>query len=265
MKKTIYLNICDFIVRVVFLETEQVIFQKEWIDFISKHWGRLVVKNNRKSIDYTITFADLDGGMKLFLQEKDGQYHKAIIKPKKNRVEIDYSAGLYLFNGVIRDAVADLVKDTGLLLHASGCVDKQGNLYIFTAVSGGGKSTTSKLLENMGWSHFSDDLIVIRKIGKVFRFYRPPFIEKEYGVLGGKFGGNKVSVLVVHKNEEKVRIEKMNNKVEILRVLIGGLRTLEARGVTKKELKLLSDLIDDQKFYNLYRNLSKNKLVRVFK
>jgi hypothetical protein len=60
-----------------------------------------------------------------------------------------------------------------ILIHASGIVNN-GKGYLFTGVSGKGKSTMAKLWENAGARVIHDDRLIIRNTGTGYRMYNTP-------------------------------------------------------------------------------------------
>lgn len=60
-----------------------------------------------------------------------------------------------------------------IMIHASG-VNKSGRGYIFSGVSGKGKTTMAKLWESCGASVIHDDRLIVRKIGNSFRMFNTP-------------------------------------------------------------------------------------------
>ena len=129
MKKKIFINICDFVVRINFLETENVLIQKEWIEQVEKYWGDLILKRDIGRVDYVVDFVDLNGGVDLFLEKKEGDYYQTMQRiKKKKKTRIAYSAGLIQFNNVLKDLLLGLIKDDGFLMHASSCVNNKGDV-----------------------------------------------------------------------------------------------------------------------------------------
>jgi hypothetical protein len=64
------------------------------------------------------------------------------------------------------------LEQEGLLLHASGVISN-GNGYVFFGASGSGKTTVARL--SLDRIVLSDDLVIIKKKGPVFRLYGVPF------------------------------------------------------------------------------------------
>lgn len=60
-----------------------------------------------------------------------------------------------------------------IMIHASG-VNNTGHGYIFSGVSGKGKSTMAKLWDNSGARVIHDDRLILRNNGGVFRMYNTP-------------------------------------------------------------------------------------------
>lgn len=74
----------------------------------------------------------------------------------------------------------------GFLLHASGVISR-GKGYIFTGVSGAGKTTVAEASKRYG-KVLSDEIVAVRKTGKKWKLYGTPFM----GLMKGG-GRNKVA------------------------------------------------------------------------
>ena len=59
------------------------------------------------------------------------------------------------------------------MIHASG-VNYSGKGYLFSGVSGKGKSTMAKLWDNHGAKVIHDDRLIIRNTGNGYRMYNTP-------------------------------------------------------------------------------------------
>ena len=91
----------------------------------------------------------------------------------------------YAFENFVRHAYSSLIlKHDGFLLHASGVISK-GRGYIFTGVSGAGKTTAAEASKKNGII-LSDEIVALRKIGKSWKLFGTPFM----GLMKG-YGRNK--------------------------------------------------------------------------
>jgi hypothetical protein len=65
-----------------------------------------------------------------------------------------------------------------IMIHASG-VNNSGHGYVFSGISGKGKTTMSKLWEKTGARVIHDDRLIIRNTGTGYRMYNTPVYQKD--------------------------------------------------------------------------------------
>jgi len=89
----------------------------------------------------------------------------------------------YAFDTFVRLTYSSLLlKHNGFLLHASGVISK-GKGYIFTGISGAGKTTVAEASKRCG-AVLSDEIVAVRKTGNVWKLFGTPFMGLMKG--GGK-------------------------------------------------------------------------------
>src|SRR3989339_1429199 len=89
----------------------------------------------------------------------------------------------YAFDTFLRLTYSSLLlKHNGFLLHASGVISK-GKGYIFTGISGAGKTTVAEASKRCG-AVLSDEIVAVRKTGNVWKLFGTPFMGLMKG--GGK-------------------------------------------------------------------------------
>jgi len=71
------------------------------------------------------------------------------------------------------------VINNDIMIHASG-VSNDGEGYLFTGISGKGKSTIANLWEAYGAKVIHDDRLIIRKEGGSYRMYNTPVYDNDY-------------------------------------------------------------------------------------
>ncbi len=104
-----------------------------------------------------------------------------------------------------------LARRGGVLIHAAG-IKMNGNGYIFAGRSGAGKTTISRQFVAKGYSDMlSDDRVVVRKIGNLFRIYGTPWpgeggiaINKSFPFAGIFFLSHGDSNRIEELNPQKV-------------------------------------------------------------
>jgi len=140
------------------------------------------------------------------------------------------------------------------MLHASGVV-KDGYAYLFSADSGTGKSTHTRLwCEHIEGAYIiNDDKPAIRKINNELFVYGTPFSGKEDLSVNErvKLGG----ICFLYRSEENV-IEKISAEEAIVPVLRQTIHQLSEEKLDKF-LKLLDDILSNVPVYKMGCNISR--------
>lgn len=147
-----------------------------------------------------------------------------------------------------------LIDFGGIMLHASGVV-KDGYAYLFSADSGTGKSTHTRLwCENIEGAYIiNDDKPAIRKLNNELFVYGTPFSGKEDLSVNEKvkLGG----ICFLYRSEENV-IEKISAEEAIVPVLRQTIHQLSEEKLDKF-LKLLDDILSNVPVYKMGCNISR--------
>jgi len=248
----IFLTVAGKVIEFYFEPSEQGIVRNILISNIKKVWGSsgfVLIKPKR--IDFQIRFSS-DSAEILVRGEKYYylDYKKAF---DKKRIDTSYYLSLASLQLLLKDVVSFLFEKEGFFLHGSSVLGKDKILKVFLAPSGGGKTTATGLLPSK-FIKFSDDIILIRKVGKGWKFFSPPFIEKNHfpkrkGAERGEFYFLKKSGV-----EEKILLERHGL---LLKKLISQIWLRST--ISENMLKLISQFIKEHKFYQLSFSL-KSKL-----
>ncbi|MFH1074492.1 MAG: hypothetical protein V1752_05325 [Candidatus Firestonebacteria bacterium] len=154
-----------------------------------KEGGKNVVK--RKQL-LNLNIAGV--GCSIVLSEKYGPEFMEILKKRYSafsgketsaKTSLVYKGlpNKYAFDTFVRLAYSSLLlKHNGFLLHASGVVSR-GKGYIFTGISGAGKTTIAEVSKRRGVV-LSDEIVAVRKTGKSWKLFGTPFMGLMKG--GGK-------------------------------------------------------------------------------
>jgi len=116
------------------------------------------------------------------------RYREFSVKKTAAKIYLVYKGlpNKYAFDTFVRLTYSSLLlKHNGFLLHASGVISR-GKGYIFTGISGAGKTTIAEASKRCGII-LSDEILAVRKIGKVWKLFGTPFM----GLMKGG-GNNKV-------------------------------------------------------------------------
>ncbi len=147
-----------------------------------------------------------------------------------------------------------LIDFGGIMLHASGVV-KDGFAYLFSADSGTGKSTHTRLwCEHIDGAYIiNDDKPAIRKVNNELFVYGTPFSGKEDLSKNEKvkLGG----ICLIHRSEENT-IERISGKEAIVPILRQTIHRLSEEKLDKL-LKLLDDILSSVPVYKMGCNISR--------
>ena len=131
----------------------------------------------------------------------------------------------------------------GFLIHASGIVD-DGNCYIFSGISGEGKSTISRLWHEQGATVVNDDRLWIQKIENKWKMFNTPMAYYAQEPLMGTI--SKI-FLISHSPENYV----IYGKNGALRVMSNCIQHLFDENITASHLNTIFDMSDQVPIYEL--------------
>lgn len=252
-----YIKVAGFTIKIVLEPTEQIIFKRHVVEAIQKTWrkgGFLKITSSTK-IDFEIRFTSVPNQMGI-IEKNNGKdhYYLALRRDFASRKIIAfYFTSLPVLQILMREILSFLVEKDGFLLHASSCQDKKGNLKLFLAPSGGGKTTTANLLSKGRFCmKFSDDLLIIRrKKGKWF-FFSPPLIEK--GTYPVEKKAKSAEMYFVKKSDHASK-EPLMRKNKILKTIINQI-WVRSEKLEKKTLVNAMSFVAENEFYLLKATLN---------
>lgn len=257
--QSFFLGTAGFVIEIVLEPTEQVFFKRKLIEDLKQIWGKGGFFQRRaKNIDFEVKFTSGENHMELFQKEK-GKHHYYLTSKRdfsSHKIKTFYHIGLLVFQIILKEILTFLVAKDGFLLHASGCWDKKGDLKIFMASSGGGKTTIANLLTGKKWSKFSDDALIVRRIDKKWVFFSPPFVEKERLPVNKKF--SKAEIFFIKKAKKPARLE-LSDENETLRLVLQQI-WLKTKELDRKTLANVMIFVKENRFYRLETILDEEKM-----
>src|SRR3989339_1780246 len=105
------------------------------------------------------------------------RYREFSVKKTAAKIYLVYKGlpNKYAFDTFVRLTYSSLLlKHNGFFLHASGVISR-GKGYIFTGISGAGKTTVAEASRKCGVV-LSDEIVAVRKVGKSWKLYGTPFM-----------------------------------------------------------------------------------------
>ena len=240
--KVYFLSQAGFTVKVVFKPTEFGYAREVLISSFKKAWASFLV-NKSRNVDFTVVVSSEAGKKEILVRDGGKNYYYLTYARnfKGRKVDTFYTVNLRGLDMLFKEIFAYLLRKDGFLLHASSVVDKKGNLSVFMARSGGGKTTTLNLFRGAGYAKFGDDIVLVRKIARHWKFFSPPFIEKNE--LSVKKQASRANLYIV-KKARKPYLSSTKDGKSLLPFLLGqiwlGDGTLE-RSVLKNALSFLKE------------------------
>lgn len=190
-----------------------------------------------------------------FEDHKQIKVISATISPNKNNVRI----GLQLHSGCNEKLVIDpLVHPlgslllmylmhwkNGLLIHASGVINNS-NAFLFTGVSGIGKSTMAKLWKDSGNLVLNDDRLIIRIVDDELKLYNNPM--PYYQQLPAEGNLKKIFLL---KQSHKNYIKPLKGVMAYSKVLGNFIQQFYNPDMVKRHLEIVESVLSRVEVYEL--------------
>ena len=202
----------------------------------------------KRTMDYCEKYAiSSDPDFKVNITDKDIDFEKDVMKGLGENVSDEFAEILALHRLVSES----LVDHNVLLMHGSA-ISLDGNAVIFTAPSGTGKSTHSKI-----WKKIFNDRVEYINDDKPFL----KFVDEGIYVFGSPWNGKHklgknthapLKAIVWIKRGDINSIKKLDDPFELL---LTQVYRPEDRFALLKMLDLMGRLIDDIPFYELYCNM----------
>ena len=258
-EQLLFIKIAGFVIKIVLQPTEKIYYKRRIIEEINNIWGNggFIKKRGRKS-DFEIIFCSKENEFELLSKKKDKKHYYLTFERDfaKKKVFTFYSASFLQLQLIIKEIVSCLLANNGFIIHGSSCLDKMGKLHIFLAAAGGGKTTISNLLEGEGFTKFSDDSLIIRKVKDKWGFYSPPYIEKIYLPIKRETSDARLYFLEKAKKESKRKIAKKDKLVKLVLEQIW----LVSEKVNKKLLKNVLEFVNENDFWRLNATLNAKRM-----
>lgn len=261
--QNLFLKMAGFMIKLTFEPTEQVFFKHKFIEGIQEIWnkGGFLQKSGKRA-DFEIRFISRSKKMEILEKEKGSKHYYLIFQRNfsSHRAIVFYHASLLTLQILLKEITSFLIEKDGFLLHASGCQDENGNLNIFLARRGGGKTTVSNLLsQTRRCVKFNDDMVIVRKIKGKWKLFSPPFVEKDS--LPTKRETEKFKVFFIKKSRD-ASIKRLEEKGGVLKLMLKQI-WLRTERLDKKTLSNVMSFVAENDFYILNSVLDSKKMQEV--
>jgi len=241
----LYFELAGLVIQFILHPTKNVVGQQIFVSNLNKYWGQF--KINNKKADCKVFVKEF--GYKIFRDKNN--YYLNKYRKLGNRYELAYSTSALDIDLVLRDILMEKQKYDSLILHASAVTNRKGDVYVFIAKSGGGKSTVAKNLEKVGYKIIADDAVVFRKLNGSWTIYSTPFLEKtKYPT---KKHLNKIVLFRIHKSDE-CQSTVFSNQFAVIKNIADSLWTRNS-DLGKTTLSNIMHLASNVKMYDLFVNL----------
>lgn len=180
---------------------------------------------------------------------------KEMIEKEKEIVTESVSEPYYEITAILREICKVVLENfNGFFFHCS-CLCYNNEAYVFTAPSGTGKSTHSRL-----WREFlkdkvtmiNDDKPIVRMLGDVFYIYGTPWDGKHR--ISNNIKAPIKAIYYLHQSEEN-RVEKCD-PISALSKLLSQTVLPDNKAVMNHLLDMLEKMVYTTNVYDLYCNIS---------
>ena len=175
------------------------------------------------------------------LNPKDGIFN-VYLTPKSDISNIKADPLLHPLGSLLLVYLANL--NGGFLIHASGIID-QNQGYIFSAVSGTGKSTMANIWNKAGADIVNDDRLWIQKINKIWYMMSTPMISYAQTPLITPI--HKVFLIRQSPNNELQKIKGVNATMQVMSNCIQHFSTKQ---ITNKHLDSILNFTSNTAIYD---------------
>ena len=260
--KEYFLSQAGFTVRVVFKPSDFGYAREELISSFKKAWASFLCPRPKK-VDFSVAVSSEAGKKEILVRDNGKRFYFLTYTRDFARRKIDtyYTVNLRGLDMLFREIFAYLIRKDGFLLHASSVTDNKGRLSVFMARSGGGKTTTLNLLRNVGYGKFGDDIILVRRLPGGWKFFSPPFIEKDE--LSVKKEASRADLYLVRK-AGKAFLAPIGEKKFLLPFLLGQIWLNDGK-MEKRVLKSALLFLKENDFSKLGVVLNAKKMRKVLK
>lgn len=251
-----YLEAAGLVVKITLQQTDQVFYKDKLKELIREVWGKGGFLTKEKKHDFEIVFKSRDKEIPI-VERDGGRRHFYLISEnsyRKRRITTYYHASFSSVNSILKSVFSYLLSKDGLMLHASSCVDLKGDLYIFMAKSGGGKSTAAKLFsKTRGIKKVTDDVVFAKRQKGKWLFYTGPFVEKD--LLPRKRSFRKAKIFFVKKTKA-VYIRKIKKDFTKVKGTMEKI-WLYRKDITKHKIEEIYNFAQENDLYFLGATLTK--------
>ena len=248
-------------IEIVFALSQTLYLQKNYIGQFKKVWESFLVRRRRP--DFTIRVVQDELKDNVVVTKAGKKYYFLTFSRdfEHKKVTTYYSGSIRSMDILLKEIFAYLLKEDGFLLHCATIKRRGGKILCFLAPSGGGKSTTAKNLTGGESRKFGDDIILVRKLAGKWRFFSPPFIEKEG--MPAKSEAVSGTFYIVKKSKKPYK-RILEGKEKILPTLLGQIWLGEG-GVSRHILANAISFLESHDFYELGATLNKAEMRKLLK
>lgn len=259
-KKEYYLSVSGFIIKISLLPTPQGQYERLFEEIIEDLWGEGgFISKNKKKDDFEIVVTPNIKDFSVLKKDKKTYHFSWKMEEKKKKAKTYYHLSPYLLTSLIREIVIILLKDEGLLIHSSACIDKKGKMFIFLANKKGGKTTTANLLGSLkNFGKVADDVLIVRKLDDKWKFFSPPFVEKNDKPV---FSWSSKASLFFVKKSDKCSKAKLKGE-DLLKRFLPQVWTREG-DIDKSTLSVATSFVNENDFFELKNCLDPKQIKKV--
>lgn len=257
--ENLFLNFSGFNIQLIFKRGSEQLKQESFFknNILSVYRG-FIIESPSTKIDYIIEFVTKTN-YEIITQTKTKKTYIALFEEKNCRITTYYHISHAHLQLIIRNILQKLlVTDGGVILHASSVL-VNNKAYLFLAKSGGGKSTSMRLLSKF-YKPLADDTIIIKKEDKKFFLYQTPLQEKNRGIVEKNNQRYEIGKIFLLKKAKFHKIEKIDHKDKIVQKFLEQVFS-ESRDIKLQLKNILSFIADFDDFCYLYFSLKDSMML----
>jgi hypothetical protein len=137
------------------------------------------------------------------------------------------------------------VINNDIMIHASG-VSHEGEGYLFTGISGMGKSTMANLWNSYGAKVIHDDRLIIRRMGDGYRMFNTPVYDNDYPLVSSL---NKIFI-IDHGIEDKMI--PLKEAASVSQIMANCIQHTWDSGIIGRLLESVSEMCRTIPVYKLF-------------
>lgn len=263
MIESVILQIAGFNFKVNLHPSDNHFLRQSFVDDVKKYFKGFIKTKADGKTDFTIDMREAQN-IEMIYRKKEKTYYAEYMR-FKNRTTISalYRMGFLMFSFLLKHILLGVLeRKNAFMLHTSSALIG-GRAHLFMAHSGGGKSTTMKLVSRR-YQSLGDDSAIIRKEGRKYYYYQTPMVEKEWWI-GKTSKKYEIGGLYFINKSKTFEVRSLEGQKEVLVKIMDQLLISDQEANNRNTIKLLLGFIRNYSgFHSLHLAKNDEKLLKYF-